>query len=144
MFAYIVREHVARASQAANVASNEAPVISDLLHVLGTRSRAHTRSVTQARRNVPILSRFKHSDVPLTPINQIENTDYSFWRRLEEHVQKQLRNSYALSEADAGSVTISKIHILQQMTKDNDYPVPRLKPGTYVGWVRPHLDQEKY
>ena len=143
LFNYFVQEHVARAAKAKADLSNESPSSANQPNVVQAQNRAHTRAASRARLLTPLPPRFRKRTL-LAKIKAIcDKTDYSCWRELQEHVQKQLRDSYSLSVADAGVVRIAEIHILRQTTADDDYPVPQLKPGTFAKWVHPPTGHQK-
>ena len=142
LFNYFVQEHVARAAKAKADLSNESPSSASQPPVVLAENRRHTRAASRASLLTPLPRRFRGP--LLAKINDIcDKTDYSCWRELQEHVQKQLRDSFFLSDADAGVVRIAEIHILRQTTADDDYPVPQLKSGTYATWVHSPADHEK-
>ena len=143
LFNYVVQEHVARAMKPKADISNESPSSASQPPVVLAENRRHTRAASRARLLTPLPPRFRKRTL-LAKIKAIcDKTDYSCWQELQEHVQKQLRDSFSLSVADAGVVRIAEIHILRQTTADDDYPVPQLKPGTFAKWVHPPTGHKK-
>jgi hypothetical protein len=142
LFNYVVQESVARATKPKADISNESTSSASQPPVVLAENRRHTRAASRASLLTPLPPRLSAS--LSAKINDIcDKTDYSCWQELQEHVQKQLRDSFFLSDADAGVVRIAEIHILRQTTADDDYPVPQLKPGTFAKWVHPPTGHKK-
>jgi hypothetical protein len=143
LFNYCVQEQAARAAIAKAISSNISPSSPNKPNVVVAQNRRHTRSSSRARRVTPFPARFHEAGIAAKARGICDAVDYSCWRELEEHVQKQLQKSYCLRGADTGIVRIAEIHILQQTTADDDYPVPQLKSDTFATWVHPPADHEK-